>query len=255
MNEDKKEYTLDDLEDIIREYSTRLPKKQEIDPSLGDTRPVGQTGGNTAPGTSCDTHRWGDTRPIDGGRAPKPQDTRPMPDLDDDVHVYQPSKAKKPAAEPYTANWEPEYDAPMGKYTPKEPIEFPQKNRQQVIREKLAAGPEQRYQKLAKTGVSRLRAEMLLSIILFLAAASMALLYHQVDGQRLKVMICGQVLILLLSALVGYQRLLDGVMGILCRRFDLDGFLVVTLVVCWIDGLLCIKVSTCRLRRYFLFKC
>ncbi len=241
MNEDKKEYTLDDLEDIIREYSTRLPKKQEIDPSLGDTRPVGQPGGNTASGTAGDTQRLGDTRPIDGGQTYKPQDTKPMPELDGDVRIYQSPKAKKPAAEPYTANWEPEYDAPMGEYTPKEPIEFPKKNRQQLIREKLAAGPEQRYQKLVKTGLSRLRAEMLLNIILFLAAASMALLYHQVDGQRLKVMICGQVLILLLLALVGYQRLLDGVMGMLRRRFDLDGFLVVTLVVCWIDALLCIK--------------
>lgn len=253
MNEDTKEYTLDDLEDIIREYSTRLPKNPNApdDPgvdglggdtiamgntvSLGDTVPVGKNV------TKGDTRPLGDTVPFGKPRQEK-SDTKPLPDMDGDVRLYHSTKKRpgKQNAEPYTANWEPEYDAPMGEYTPREPIEFP-KNRQQILREKLENGAQQQYQKLNESGLSRIRAGLLLNFVLFVVSASTAILYHQVDGQRLRMMILGQVVILFLSALVGYKRLLSGVTEMLRHRFNLDSFLVVTLVVCWVDGLLCLK--------------
>lgn len=245
MNEDTKEYTLDDLEEIIREYSTRIPKEeiQTDTVRLGDTTRVQQTVrlGDTRPvggvNSRRDTRPIGDTVRLDGTAATAKSDTRPLPD--EDVRVYKPG-AKKQTAEPYTANWEPEYDAPMGEYMPQTPIEFPQ-NRAQQLRRQLEQGPQRQYQHLQKTPLSRLRAEMLLSLVLFFVAASTSLLYHQVDGARLKLMIFGQTLILLLSALAGYRRLLAGVTQMLHRRFDMDSLLVVTLVVCWVDALVCLK--------------
>ncbi len=230
MNEDTKEYTLDDLEDIIREYSSRTPKKQDTN----------STDGNTV--------RLGDTRPLeDAGKASRekdtPSDTKPLPDLDGDVRIYHSPKAspRKPAAAPYTAEWEPEYDAPMGDYIPKEPIEFPKKMRPKTLQQKLAEGPQQQYEKMDKGALGHLRAGMLLNLILFLAAASTALLSYQVEGQKLKLMIVGQILVMMLSALVGYKRLLSGVTEMLHHRFRLDSMLAVTLAVCWIDALLCLK--------------
>lgn len=219
MDQEKKEYTLDDLEDIIREYSSKpsasKPPREESR-RLGDTRPLGKP-------TSSDAAL---------------HDTKPLSDPDEDVRVYTPSRSKeKKSAAPYTTNWEPEYDRPMGEYVPQEPIIFPTKKHPK----KLEETAQQQYEQLNDSTLSQLRAGILLHLILFFAAAGTAFLYHQVDGQKMKFMILGQVLVLLLSALVGYKRLLDGVTDMFHRKFRLNSLLVVTLVVCWIDGLLCLK--------------
>lgn len=228
MDETTKEYTLDDLEDIIREYSS----KSSADKSSQQNQD--------------NTVRLGDTRPIDKvtpSLEPDQHDTKPLPDLDKDVRVYTPSrsKAKKSPTEPYTASWEPEYDAPMGDYVPQEPIIFPQKNASQTLQQKLAEGSDHQYQKLNKSTLGQLRAGILLNLVLFFTAAGTAFLYHQVDGQKLKLMILGQVLVLLLSAVVGCKRLLEGVTDMFHHRFRLNSLLVITLAVCWIDALLCMK--------------
>lgn len=223
MNEDTKEYTLDDLEDIIREYSSRTPKSTQ---------------------SSGDTHRLGNTvRPEHTHAAPQTTgDTKPLPDLDSDVRIYKSSKpAPSKTAAPYTAEWEPEYDGLMGDYPSQEPIAFPPKNREQVLKQQFKQSVQQQYDRLDQTVPGRLRAGLLLHLILFFAAAATTFLSHQVSDQKLKLMIFGQVLVMLLSALVGGKRLLDGVMDIFHRRFRLNSLLVVTLLVCWVDALICIK--------------
>lgn len=241
MNKDTKEYTMDDLEDIIREYSSRrLPNLEEAEKTGGDTVRLGKP----APDTVRLGDMSGDTVRLDAVPAEKKPggDTRPLPDLDGDVRVYQPpKKAKKQQAAPYSQNWEPEYDAPMGEYPYQEPIAFPPKNRLQLLREKLENGPQRRYAHLSEQGLSRLQAGMFLNLVLFLASTATALLYYRVDGSRLQLMVVGQLLLMLLSALVGLPRMLEGVTAMLARRFRLNSLLVVSFLVCCADGLLCLK--------------
>lgn len=229
MDESPKEYTMDDLDDIIREYSTR-PSREKNAPQ------------------DADTVRLSDTRPL--GKAPAAttsdelHDTKPLPNLDDDVRVYTPptkSVAKEPSAAPYTSGWEPEYDAPMGEYVPQEPIRFPPKNQAKNLQQRLEEDAEAQYRKVSPSTLGHLKAGILLNLILFFASAGTAFLYQQVDGAKLKLMILGQVVVLLLSAFVGWKQLLDGVTHMFHRRFRLSSLLVVTLAVCWIDALLCMK--------------
>ena len=241
MNEDTKEYTMDDLEDIIREYSSRrLPNLEEAEKTTGDTVRLGKT--------ASDTVRLGDmtgdTVRLDTATAEKKTggDTRPLPDIDEDVRVYQPpKKEKKQQAAPYSQHWEPEYDAPMGEYPHQEPIAFPPKNRLQLLREKLENGPQRRYADLREKGISRLQAGLFLHLVLFLASAATALLYYQVEPARLHLMVVGQLVLMLLSALVGCLRLMDGVTDMLSRRFRLNSLLCVSFLVCCVDALVCLK--------------
>ncbi|MBO7184376.1 MAG: hypothetical protein J6V34_01120 [Oscillospiraceae bacterium] len=261
MKEDTKEYTLDDLEDIIREYSSqRLPDLEEPLPEetpsdKGDTIRLGKMAADTVRlgKQESDTIRLGgkeekpgDTVRLDKAGKPvqkKPaQDTKPLPDPDDDVRIFHSTaRPVKKDTVPYSAKWEPEYDSPMGNFTPQEPIAFPAKNRPQILKEKLEKGPQQRYQELSKTGLGRLHAGMLLNLFLFLASSATAMLYYKVDIQRLQLMVVGQLLILLLSALVGAKLLLDGIKDLYQRRFHMSGLLVVSFFLCCFDGLLCLS--------------
>ena len=248
MNEDTKEYTMDDLEDIIREYSShRLPnleeEAQQAPAGEGDTIRLGKVTSDTVRlgEKNKDTVRLDKVRPAAQDSA-LPQDTKPLPDLDGDVRIYHSNArpAKKDTV-PYSAKWEPEYDSPMGEYTAQEPIAFPPKNRPQILREKLEKGPQQRYLDLSKTGISRLQAGMFLNLMIFLAAAATALLYYRVDGQRLQLMVIGQLLLLMMSAMVGWQRIWEGAKALLHRRFQLESLLVVSMLVCCLDGFMCLK--------------
>ena len=94
---------------------------------------------------------------------------------------------------------------------------------------------------MSKHGLSRLQAGMFLNLMLFLASSATALLYYQVEGRRLQLMVIGQLLLLVMSAGVGWQRLFVGVKESLSRRFRLESLLTVSFVVCLLDGLLCLK--------------
>lgn len=227
MNGETKEYTMDDLEDIIREYSSRrLPDLQKAEEDLGDTVRIDRPG--------SDTVRFGpvagDTVRLDRPAAPKTaQATKPLPDLDEDVRVYQPAKKKKaesPAPEPEK---------------PPQPIAFPPKKGAQQLRDKLEAGSRQRSAVLDEKGIGRLQAGLVFHLVLFLASAATALFAYQAEGTRLQLMVAGQLIIMLLSALVGFRSILEGVAEMRQRRFRLNSLLCVSFLVCFLDGLLCLK--------------
>lgn len=205
MKEEIKEYTLDDLEDIIREYSSKpLPEEEKTAPDKGDTVRLDPV-----------------KPPVKG--SPVTSDTKPLPDLDKDVKIF-PGKKEKPA-----------FSAPR-----QEPIEFP-KNRMQQLRQKLENGPEKRHQELTRRSLGRLQAGLLLNGLLLLGAVGTTMLYYQVDESRLRMMIFGQILVVLLSALVGCRLLLDGIMDMIHGRFRLNSLLVVTFLAGFADGVLCLE--------------
>lgn len=206
MDEEKKEYTLDDLEDIIREYSAHPRKDPHHDPATDETvRLRDPHEAQTPPSAQA-----ADTIPL----------SAPTNDPDADMRIYR----KEPNA----------HDAPP------DPIPFPQ-NRDQILRKKLEDGPQQQYQRIDRNAPARMRAQMLLTLLAFVGCAATALLYSQTEGQRLKLMIFGQLIAMLLAAVVGYKHLLEGVTQMFHGHFRMESLLVVTLAVCWVDGLICIK--------------
>lgn len=204
MKEEQKEYTLDDLEDIIREYSTKPLPETPKQPAQGDTVRLDPV---KSPAKS----------------SPVTSDTKPLPDLDGDVKIFPGKKAESVPPLPR-----------------QEPIEFP-KNRLHRMRQKLESGPERLYQDLTRKGLGRLQAGLLLNGLLLLGAAGTAMLSYQVDPSRLRLMVFGQILVLLLSALVGCRLLVNGVMDVVRGRFRLGSLLVVTFLACFVDGVLCLE--------------
>lgn len=196
MSEFKKEYTLDDLEDIIQEYSDN-PKPKKDSPVGGDTVRL-DTVKTAAPNDSAG-------------------DTKPLPDIDSDVKIF-PGKGK-----------------PVQKR--QEPIAFPQTPAQQ-IRQKMSGDPERRIHFLRRE-LSSMQAMLLLQGILLAAAAGTTLLFYQASVTRVLPLIAGQLVVMLLSALVGYRQMLGGVKQMLQGKFSFESMLVLTLAACMVDGVCC----------------
>ena len=146
-------------------------------------------------------------------------------------------------AEPFSANWEPEYDQPIGEYTPPEPIIFRPKSRLDELKRKLVEGPEQRYYALSEQGVGKLQIALFVSmLIVVLAVASIVL--HRLDmvrENRMRLLVFGELFAMLISALLCWERLADGIAGLFKGKFNADTLLVFSFVACVIDGTLCLK--------------
>ena len=161
-----------------------------------------------------------------------------------------PPEPEKEETEPFSEDWEPEYEEPMGEYKPPEPIVFRPRSRQQEMKRKLIAGPEKRYYELVEMGLGKLQAAILLNALLVLVGAASTALYAFgiVQPERMKLLIYAQVFVMLLSALLGSYRLIDGLADLGKGRFTLDTLLAVTFLACCADGVLCLlyeKVPCC----------
>ncbi len=149
----------------------------------------------------------------------------------------------KPKAEPFSDEWEPEYEEPMGEFTPKAPIPFPEKTRLRQLRQKLVAGPERRFQTLSEVGIGQLQIGIFLNFLLAVisVATTVACAWGFIDPERLRTVVFFQLLIAMLAALVGCYRLLEGIANLFRGRFTLDAALFVTFLACIADGLLCLS--------------
>ena len=146
-------------------------------------------------------------------------------------------------AEPFSAGWEPEYDHPIGEYVPPEPIIFRPKNRLGELKRKLMDGPEKRYNELCEKGVGKLQIAIFISmLVVVLAVASIVL--HQLDmvrENRMRLLVFGELFAMLLSALLCWERLADGIAAMFKGKFNTDTLLAFSLIACIIDGIYCLK--------------
>ena len=151
--------------------------------------------------------------------------------------------AEERPQEAFSDQWEPEYEQPMGEYVPPKPILIHPRSRLKELKAKLVAGPEKRYYVLSELGLGKLQAAIFLSILVILLAAGSTVMYamDMVREERLRLMIFGQVLAMLLSALLGSNQLIDGVIDLFKRGFTLRTLLVCTFFACCADGFLCLQ--------------
>ena len=145
-------------------------------------------------------------------------------------------------AEPYSEKWEPEYDQPIGEYVPPQPIVFRPRSRLRELKRKLVAGPEKRYYELAEIGLGRLQAAIFLCLVIVLLSGG-ALVLHGLDmvrADRMRLMVFGQVLAMLLAALLGSFQLVSGAASLFKGRFTSDSMLLITFIACGVDSVVCL---------------
>ncbi len=123
------------------------------------------------------------------------------------------------------------------------PIIFRPRQRLRELKRKLVAGPERRYYELAEQGVGKLQLAMLVCLIVIGFSAAAAVLYGMdlIPENRMRLMVFGQVLAMLLGALMGSQQMIEGVSDLFRGRFTLNTMLFVTFLACCADGVLCLR--------------
>lgn len=150
---------------------------------------------------------------------------------------------QEPQTVPYSDEWEPEYEQPMGEYVPPEPIVFRPKSRLRELKKKLIAGPEKRYYELTEMGFGKLQAAILFCGLVALLASLAAGMYAigAVPEGRIRFLVFVQLLGLLLSALLGSYQLMEGVSDLFHGKFSLNTLLLFHFIACIADGILCLR--------------
>ena len=142
----------------------------------------------------------------------------------------------------FTDEWEPEYEQPMGEYVPPQPIAFPSRNETREMKRKLVIGPEKKYYELTEKGLGGLQVAMFFCLLVVVLSAFSTVAYVQgmIPENRLRLMIFGQFMAVLVSALLGSFQLIQGVADLFKGRFTLNTLLVVMFGICCADGVFCL---------------
>ena len=167
----------------------------------------------------------------------------PLGELDLKPEETNPEAEETDGKEPFAEDWEPEYEVPMGQYVPPEPIVFHPGSRLKELKRKLVAGPEKRYYDLSELGLGKLQITLFMNALVVLLSAGLLVCNSLgcLADKWMPLMVYGQVLAMLLSALLGAYRLIDGASDLFHGKFSMNTLLLVTFVVCAADGVLGLK--------------
>ena len=123
------------------------------------------------------------------------------------------------------------------------PILFRPKQRLRDLKRDLIAGPEKRYYELAEQGVGKLQLAMLVCVLVVLVSSGAAVLYSGglVPENRMRLMVFGQVLAMLIGALMACQQMIEGVSDLFRGRFSLNMMLVITFLASCGDAWFCLQ--------------
>ena len=126
--------------------------------------------------------------------------------------------------------------------TPASPIIFNPKARLRELKRKLVAGPEKRYYELAELGVGKIQMAMFLCLIVVAVSGGAAVMYSldMIPENRMRLMVFGQVLAMLLGALLGSQQLIEGFGALLKGKFTANTLLAITFLACCADSVFCL---------------
>ena len=135
-------------------------------------------------------------------------------------------------------------------FIPAPPIPFVPRSRLRELKKQLVAGPEKRYYELSEIGVGRLQIAIMLNVLITLGAAALAVLFAMelVPESRLRMVIFGQVLGMLLSALLGSHQMTDSFADLSRGKFTIDAMVAITFLVCCADAVFCfmeLRVPCC----------
>lgn len=145
--------------------------------------------------------------------------------------------------EPFSDDWEPEYEQPIGEYVPPNPIPFRPRSKLHELKRKLVAGPERRYYELTELGVGKLQLAILVCFVVVALSAAATVMFSMglIPENRLKLMVFSQFFAMLICAVLGCYQMLDGMAALFKGRFTLNTMLAVTFIVCCVDGVFCLS--------------
>ena len=159
------------------------------------------------------------------------------------VNDAQPIKEEQPEQEAFTEQWEPEYEQPMGEYVPPQPILFHPHSRLRELKRKLVAGPEKRYYEISEIGFGKLQLAIAVTLLVTLVSAGVSALHalNMVSPERTRLLVFGQLFLMLLAALPGSFQLVEGLTDLLKKRFTVNTLLVFTFIACCVDAAFCLS--------------
>lgn len=233
-----------DLEAIIREFrdapeEAAVPEPEETAVTVEpEDEPIEESVPET-PAVTSDTIRLDFVKLA----ASAYSGAAPVEDEEDDTPVAQEIPEAAQSTEPFSDQWEPEYEQPMGEYVPPQPIQFHPQSRLKELKKKLVNGPERIYYKLSELGTGKLQVALFISIIVTLLCVGSTVLYHfdMVQPDRLKLLIFGQLLSMFLCTLLGCYQLIDGLGDLFRGRFSLNTLLIFSFLLCCADGFMCLQ--------------
>lgn len=210
-------------EEALKEYTPEVQLRQEATPA-----PVVPDGG---------TIRFEPVTSVKG----TVRNAQPI--LDEEEEVEPAPAEPEVSTEPYSEEWEPEYEQPIAEYVPPNPIPFRPRSRLRELKKKLVEGPEKLYYDMMEKGVGKLQLALAVSLLLVLVCAGATALYGfgLVPDHRMRLMVFLQFWAMLVSALLGSFQLIEGVSDLFHKRFSLNTMLVFTFLLCCVDGILCLK--------------
>lgn len=161
------------------------------------------------------------------------------PDVTSDTIRLDPAEVAAAEAAPAEETAEPE----IIDITPPAPIIFNPKAKLRELKKKLVAGPERRYYELSEVGVGKIQMSMFLCLIVIAVSGGAALMYSMdmVPENRLRLMVFGQVLAMLLGALLGSDQIVDGISALLKGKFTANTLLTITFLACCADSVFCLQ--------------
>lgn len=253
MEQWKKDTSELDIDDIVKEFSGDVPDEGSFEQEFGesveddvlvwDGKPAHRE--HIPPAMPQDTVRLNEITKAVKEQTAVPDQTiafTPVGQAEElPAPVFVPPE--EPKTEPYSQEWEPEYDDPMGEYVPPEPIVFRPKSRLRELKKKLIAGPEKRYYQLAERGLGKLQTAIFACGLVALLSAITAVMHAMgvVPEDRMRLLVFGQLLGMLLAALFGSYQLMEGFGDLIKRQFSLNTLLLFSLVACVADGILCLS--------------
>ena len=239
------------IDDILKEFGSSQPEEPAevppVDPEedvvVWDGKPIQRD--EIPPAIPEDTVRLNDITKVIKEKMAVTDETIPFTPVGGESVPEEPVfiPPEEPKTEPYSQEWEPEYEKPMGEYTPPEPIVFRPRSRLRELKKKLIAGPEKRYYELVELGFGKLQLAILLCGFVAILSAMTAGMHAvgMVPQERMRLLVFGQFLGLLLAALLGSYQLMEGFSDLIKRRFSLNTLLMFSLVACVADGIICLS--------------
>lgn len=229
MNEQEREFSTQDLEDILKEFGSGEPDREiaeepaaeELQPEIPAQMP--------------------ELEPEKAEEAPQDVAEEPAQEAEPEV------PAQENEAPAQTEPAEAVQDVPVAEITPEEippePIVFRPRSRLRELKRQLIAGPEKRYYELVEIGVGKLQLAMIVCLIVIGLSVAGGVLYamDMVPENRMRLMVFGQILAMMLGALMGYNQILDGISDLFHGKFTMNTLLFVTLIACVADGIFCLK--------------
>lgn len=250
MNDKELELTDLDLEDILKEFGDVQDSESVTEETADETQEERmeelpaqeQTEQPAVPG---DTIRLDDLAQVN-----RPENTvKNAVVTAETVRLYpimQEATEEEPVAEePATEKTAEEEPAQMEEPEPPRaaPIVFDPRAKLRELKRKLVAGPERRYYELSEVGVGKLQMAMFLCLVVVAVSAGVGVMYNleMIPENRMRLMVFGQVLAMLLGALMGSYQMLDGLASFLKGKFTANTLLCFTFLACCADSVFCLQ--------------